>query len=133
MSLLTDNQDTGAHSDSYATTINKARVLSDNGDHSFQSDEKFHYAKADVEVGLEATSNPHVGDASDTVLHTEREIATHIISVDDDPSLNPWTFRAFFLGLGLSAFGGSLGMSIFCLSLSSVLYINQPRSITSNR
>ncbi|KAG1832079.1 OPT oligopeptide transporter protein-domain-containing protein [Suillus variegatus] len=43
-----------------------------------------------------------------TVLQNERDIATHVISVDDDPSLNPWTFRAFFIGLGLSAFGGSL-------------------------
>ncbi|KAG2111688.1 OPT oligopeptide transporter protein-domain-containing protein [Suillus discolor] len=42
------------------------------------------------------------------VLQNERDIATHVISVDDDPSLNPWTFRAFFIGLGLSAFGGSL-------------------------
>ncbi|KAG2099571.1 OPT oligopeptide transporter protein-domain-containing protein [Suillus discolor] len=43
------------------------------------------------------------------VLQNERDIATHVISVDDDPSLNPWTFRAFFIGLGLSAFNGSLG------------------------
>ncbi|KAG1875141.1 OPT oligopeptide transporter protein-domain-containing protein [Suillus tomentosus] len=43
-----------------------------------------------------------------TVLQNERDIATHVISVDDDPSLNPWTFRAFFIGLGLSGFGGSL-------------------------
>ncbi|KAG1861314.1 OPT oligopeptide transporter protein-domain-containing protein [Suillus subluteus] len=42
------------------------------------------------------------------VLQNEREIATHIISMDDDPSLNPWTFRTFFIGLGLSASGGSL-------------------------
>ncbi|KAG1754615.1 OPT oligopeptide transporter protein-domain-containing protein [Suillus lakei] len=42
------------------------------------------------------------------VLQNEREIATHVISVDDDPSLNPWTLRAFFIGIGLSAFGGSL-------------------------
>ncbi|KAF8552269.1 OPT superfamily oligopeptide transporter [Imleria badia] len=42
------------------------------------------------------------------VLNSERGLITHVISVDDDPSLNPWTFRAFFLGLGLSAFGGSL-------------------------
>jgi len=44
-----------------------------------------------------------------TVLSNERDIATHVISVDDDPTLNPWTFRAFFLGIGLSAFGGVLG------------------------
>ena len=53
-----------------------------------------------------------VEDISCPVLYSEREIVTHIISVDDDPSLNPWTFRALFIGLGLSAFGGSLGMFI---------------------
>ncbi|KZV70159.1 OPT superfamily oligopeptide transporter [Peniophora sp. CONT] len=42
------------------------------------------------------------------VLQDERDIATHVISVDDDPSLSPWTFRAFVLGIGLSAFGGVL-------------------------
>ncbi|OJA14724.1 hypothetical protein AZE42_11274 [Rhizopogon vesiculosus] len=47
-------------------------------------------------------------DSEKAVLSTEREIATHIISVDDDPTLNPWTFRAFFIGLGLSTFGGVL-------------------------
>jgi hypothetical protein len=43
------------------------------------------------------------------VLSDERDIATNVISVDDDASLNPWTIRAFFIGLGLSAFGGVLG------------------------
>lgn len=30
---------------------------------------------------------------------------------DDDPTQNPWTFRAFFLGLALAAFGSSLATS----------------------
>ncbi|KAG2150606.1 OPT oligopeptide transporter protein-domain-containing protein [Suillus clintonianus] len=47
-------------------------------------------------------------DSEEGVLSNERDIATHVISVDDDPSLSPWTFRAFFIGLGLSAFGGVL-------------------------
>ncbi|KAG2059197.1 OPT superfamily oligopeptide transporter [Suillus hirtellus] len=47
-------------------------------------------------------------DSEEGVLSDERDIATHVISVDDDPSLNPWTFRSFFIGLGLSAFGGVL-------------------------
>jgi len=48
-------------------------------------------------------------DSEKVVLSTERDIATHIISVDDDSTLNPWTFRAFLIGLGLSTFGGVLG------------------------
>jgi hypothetical protein len=50
-------------------------------------------------------------DSSFGVLESERDIVTHIISVHDDPNLNPWTLRAFVVGLGLSAFGGVLGKS----------------------
>lgn len=31
-------------------------------------------------------------------LATAEEIVTHVIHVDDDPTLNPWTFRMFFIG-----------------------------------
>lgn len=47
-------------------------------------------------------------DSQIGVLKNERDIATHVITVEDDPSLNPWTFRAFALGFALSAFGGVL-------------------------
>ncbi|KIJ61351.1 hypothetical protein HYDPIDRAFT_116119 [Hydnomerulius pinastri MD-312] len=66
------------------------------------SDEKSYYEKNDVE-----TATIEVG-SEEAVLHNERDIATHVISVQDDQSLNPWTFRAFFIGIGLSAFGGVL-------------------------
>ncbi|KAI0268601.1 OPT oligopeptide transporter [Gloeopeniophorella convolvens] len=64
------------------------------------SDEKGPYFKADTEsiTGSDVTE----------VLQNERDIVTHIISVEDDPSLSPWTFRSFFIGIGLSAFGGVL-------------------------
>ncbi|VDC00489.1 unnamed protein product [Peniophora sp. CBMAI 1063] len=45
---------------------------------------------------------------STAVLQDERDIATHVISIEDDPSLSPWTFRSLVLGIGLSAFGGVL-------------------------
>ncbi|KAG2353183.1 OPT oligopeptide transporter protein-domain-containing protein [Suillus spraguei] len=67
------------------------------------SDKSFD-GKGDVETAtVDAAS-----DSEEGVLSNERDIATHVISVDDDPSLNPWTFRAFFIGLGLSTFGGVL-------------------------
>lgn len=31
-------------------------------------------------------------------LENAEEIVTHVIHVDDDPSLSPWTFRMFFIG-----------------------------------
>ncbi|KAG6371064.1 OPT oligopeptide transporter protein-domain-containing protein [Boletus reticuloceps] len=81
------------------------RLPSVSDEKSLQKDEKSCYTKADVEA---PSSTPN-DDASGIILDSAREIATHVISVDDDPFLNPWTFRAFFLGLGLSTFGGSLG------------------------
>ena len=54
----------------------------------------------------------HNSDSSFGVLDSERDIATNIITVHDDPNLNPWTLRAFVIGFGLSAFGGVLGESL---------------------
>jgi hypothetical protein len=56
-------------------------------------------------------TTPHGSDIDIGVLDSERDIATNIITVHDDPTLNPWTLRAFVLGFGLSAFGGVLGKS----------------------
>lgn len=36
----------------------------------------------------------HAGD----VVDTAEDLVTRVIAVEDDPSLNPWTFRTFFLG-----------------------------------
>ncbi|KAM3084106.1 hypothetical protein ACMFMG_001788 [Clarireedia jacksonii] len=41
-------------------------------------------------------------------LDTAMDIVTTVIHVVDDPTLNPWTFRMFFIGMGLSAFGAVL-------------------------
>ncbi|KAF2665474.1 OPT superfamily oligopeptide transporter [Microthyrium microscopicum] len=39
---------------------------------------------------------------------TAKDLITEVIHVTDDPTLNPWTFRTWFLGIGLSVFGGTL-------------------------
>jgi hypothetical protein len=44
----------------------------------------------------------------DKPAETANDLITEVIHVEDDPSLNPWTFRVAFLGIGLSTFGGSL-------------------------
>ncbi len=41
-------------------------------------------------------------------VQTTEGIVSNVLSVEDDPSLNPWTFRTFFLGFGLSIFGSVL-------------------------
>ena len=65
------------------------------------------------EIESESTRN---SDGSFGVLNSERDIATNIISIHDDPNLNPWTLRAFVIGFGLSAFGGVLGKSFAFVS-----------------
>ncbi|KAI0305502.1 OPT oligopeptide transporter protein-domain-containing protein [Multifurca ochricompacta] len=62
--------------------------------------EKVPYAKTDVE----STTGTDVTD----VLQNERDIVTHVISVEDDPSLNPWTFRSLSLVLDSRPSVGSL-------------------------
>ncbi|KAI0058142.1 OPT superfamily oligopeptide transporter [Artomyces pyxidatus] len=78
-----------------APTLAKIQKVAGDAD-----DEKAVYVKADVE-------STTASDVSD-VLEDARDIVTRVISTEDDPTLNPWTFRAFFIGIGLSAFGGVL-------------------------
>ncbi|KAF8071803.1 OPT oligopeptide transporter protein-domain-containing protein [Lyophyllum atratum] len=73
-------------------------------DTKFGLDEKIDVDHGDVESIDHADSDSNGHD----VLESERDIATHVISVVDDPSSNPWTIRAFIIGIGLSAFGGVL-------------------------
>ncbi|KAL1627518.1 hypothetical protein SLS56_006342 [Neofusicoccum ribis] len=42
------------------------------------------------------------------VIEDAKDLVTTVIHVEDDESLNPWTFRMFFLGIGLSIFGSVL-------------------------
>ncbi|KIW00506.1 OPT family small oligopeptide transporter [Verruconis gallopava] len=42
------------------------------------------------------------------VVDTAEEITTAVLHVEDDPTLNPWTFRTVFLGLGFAVFGSTL-------------------------
>lgn len=44
-------------------------------------------------------------------LETAEEIVTHVIHVDDDPTLNPWTFRMFFIGEHMKNIESRLGIT----------------------
>jgi hypothetical protein len=46
---------------------------------------------------------------SEFLPDTDVDIATRLISLEDDPTLPAFTFRMWFLGLGLSCFGAVLG------------------------
>jgi hypothetical protein len=39
-----------------------------------------------------------IGEGDIKNLETAEDIVTTVIHVDDDPTLNPWTFRMFFIG-----------------------------------
>jgi hypothetical protein len=45
---------------------------------------------------FDAAKEDHFGETA--ILTDAKDVLTHVIHVDDDPSLSPWTFRAFFLG-----------------------------------
>lgn len=39
-------------------------------------------------------------------LREARDLVTQVLSLEDDPTQNPLTFRMWFIGIGLSVFGG---------------------------
>lgn len=39
-----------------------------------------------------------IGEGEIGALETAEDIVTTVIHVDDDPTINPWTFRMFFIG-----------------------------------
>jgi hypothetical protein len=81
---------------------------------------------------LDEIESERNSDSSFGVLDSERDIATNIINVHDDPNLNPWTLRAFVVGFGLSAFGGVLGELLTFVSRRSLKYLNSRDLLQSN-
>ncbi|KIY50624.1 OPT superfamily oligopeptide transporter [Fistulina hepatica ATCC 64428] len=61
--------------------------------------------KASVKVSVVPEDE---SDVSDKVIEKAEDVATHVISTRDDPSLPSITFRSLFLGIGLSAFASVL-------------------------
>jgi OPT oligopeptide transporter protein len=54
------------------------------------------------------TSSDSDSEQFNAPAETAKDLVTEVLSATDDPTLNPWTFRVWFLGMGLSTFGGSL-------------------------
>ncbi|KJR85349.1 uncharacterized protein SPSK_08583 [Sporothrix schenckii 1099-18] len=61
--------------------------------------------EADARKRLGETLSDDVGTG---VVATAEDLVTRVIDLEDDPTQNPWTFRVFFLGIGLSTFGAVL-------------------------
>jgi hypothetical protein len=52
-----------------------------------------------VEHGLGTGLPAYEGeDRAREAVSTAEDLVTRVINVEDDPSLDPWTFRTFFLG-----------------------------------
>lgn len=51
----------------------------------------------ETEVSSGSDEEGRGGDVN--ALETAEDIVTAVINVEDDPSLNPWTFRMFFIGM----------------------------------
>ncbi|KAH8884906.1 OPT superfamily oligopeptide transporter [Thozetella sp. PMI_491] len=65
-----------------------------------------HEKNASDTDSYDARKEDHFGEAH--VVSDAKELITHVLHVDDDPTLSPWTFRAFFLGAGLAIFAAVL-------------------------
>jgi hypothetical protein len=86
------------------------------------ADEKGHIEP----VNLKHLTTVDVGDVADDVraidlgadgkerpIETAEDYALRLLSLEDDPSLQVFTFRMWFLGLGLSCFGAVLGQLFY--------------------
>lgn len=82
----------------YASTdVNDIKAF----DYERGSVSEFHGAVAE-----DGTVDLAAGDITDDIqLDTALELVTKALDITDDPDDNPFTFRSFFLGLGLAAFG----------------------------
>lgn len=60
-------------------------------------DDKFREKPYETEVHSSSDEEGRGGEVN--ALETAEDIVTAIIDVSDDPTLNPWTFRMFFIGL----------------------------------
>ncbi|KAF9481085.1 peptide transporter MTD1 [Pholiota conissans] len=52
-------------------------------------------------------------DGKERPIETDIDVATRLISLEDDPSLPAFTFRMWLLGIGLSCFGAVLGQIFY--------------------
>jgi hypothetical protein len=51
------------------------------------------------ESSITSSGEETISPDSNEVVSTANDIVTHIIRVEDDPTISPWTFRMVFLGI----------------------------------
>lgn len=74
--------------------------------------ENIDYIDQEKREGSSPSIGPIPTHINDDELHftsppkSARELAVEVILPEDDPTLNPWTFRMWFLGISISVFSG---------------------------
>jgi hypothetical protein len=86
------------------------RLNEKNLDSAVEHVEYFDSTKGNISV-VERQDSESSSLSSDEKIHTKppstaRDLVTEILLVEDDPSMNPWTFRLWFIGIGMSVFAG---------------------------
>jgi hypothetical protein len=66
------------------------------GDLDISKDEKRAYNEEAEPAPIYTDEEGKLG--GEGAVETNEDLVTRVIHVEDDPSLNPWTFRVFFLG-----------------------------------
>jgi hypothetical protein len=70
--------------------------------HAEYLDSEKREVKVDVAESLEQDQGKKPVKPPDTA----RDLVRDILMVEDDPTVNPWTFRMWFIGIGMSVFAG---------------------------
>jgi hypothetical protein len=89
----------------------KTQRLNEKGlESSTEHVEYFDSKKGNISI-VERQDSESSSLSSDEKIHTKppstaRDLVTEILLVEDDPSMNPWTFRMWFIGIGMSVFAG---------------------------
>lgn len=70
---------------------------------------KKHAATPEVKEKTDVSSIPSSGEdviakSDNAVISTADELVTHVIRVEDDPTVSPWSFRMVFLGMNPADF-----------------------------
>ncbi|KAH9478936.1 Oligopeptide transporter 3 [Psilocybe cubensis] len=84
----------------------------------YGDDKEVEIAKIDsMSIGEVFSDGPRLidlgEDGKERPIETDADYSMRLISLDDDPSLPIWTFRMWFLSLGLSCFGAVLGQIFY--------------------
>ncbi|KAF4609517.1 hypothetical protein D9613_012220 [Agrocybe pediades] len=107
---------------------------------AMSSDSISEKAKDDTQVQVEVLDDESIGavftegprlidlgeDGKERPIETDLDYSTRLLSLDDDPALPIWTFRMWFLSIGLSCFGAVLGqifLTVSQLFLQIISYI----------